>query len=360
MSDHIPGIQLSRLFHEHYVAPRLSAAMQTLLYASALVGPGSEVLGFDTSMSCDHDWGPRVLIFIRESDISQKEAILAALQYEVPASFYNYPIEINQTVVTTVPSYYGSRLGVSPTKLFEGLDPVDWLTFSSQTLAELSGGAIYRDDIVELTTAHESLRYYPKDVWLFLMASVWNRIGQEEHLMPRAGFVGDELGSSLVASRLVRDVMSLCFLIERRYAPYPKWFGTAFRQLTCSSEMLPHLQKAQNTSEWRVREQAFAKAYQIVAQMHNELQLTEPLDTTVKLFYDRPFSVIGGGRFAEALVSEIEDPMLRKLAAFGFGGIDQISDNTDFRAISERFQAATGEINPLRAFFDRLGNERDQ
>ncbi|MGQ7887330.1 DUF4037 domain-containing protein [Paenibacillus sp. WC2504] len=359
MSSHIPGILLSRLFHEHYIAPRLSSTMPALSYASALVGPGSEVLGFDTSMSCDHDWGPRVLIFIRESDITQKEAILAALQHEVPISFYNYPVDIYQTIVTTVPRYFGRRLGVNPTKLFEGLNLVDWLTIPSQTLAELSGGAIFRDDIGELTTVHQQLIYYPKDVWLFLMASVWNRIGQEEHLMPRAGFVGDELGSALIASRLIRDVMSVCFLIERRYTPYPKWFGTAFRQLTCSSELLPHLQKAQNTNEWREREQSLAKAYQIVALMHNELQMTEPLDSEVKFFYDRPFSVIGGGRFAEALVSKIEDPTLRKLAAFGFGGIDQISDNTDFRAISERFQTS-GEINPLRVFFDRLGNERDQ
>jgi hypothetical protein len=47
--------------------------------------------------------------------------------------------------------------------------------------------------------------------------------------MPRAGFVGDELGSALIGSRLVRDIMNLCFLLEKQYAPYPKWFGTAFQ-----------------------------------------------------------------------------------------------------------------------------------
>ncbi|GGD58603.1 DUF4037 domain-containing protein [Paenibacillus nasutitermitis] len=354
MSDNISGVQLSQWFYEYYIVPRLSSIMPTLSYAAALVGPGSEVLGFDTPMSRDHDWGPRVLIFVHEADISQREAIFAALHKAAPATFNGFPLNVDQTIVATVPAYFGRRLGLSPSRLLEGLDLLDWLTIPAQRLAELTGGIVYRDDFGELTVVREHLSFYPQDVWLFLMASVWNRIGQEEHLMPRAGFVGDELGAALIASRLIRDVMSLCFLIERSYAPYPKWFGTAFRQLACADELMPYLEAAQNAKEWRGREQALSTTYQIVAQMHNELQLTEPIEVRVNHFFDRPFSVIGGNRFADALVSKIEDSSLRKLAAFNFGGIDQISDNTDFRAIQERFQSPSGETNPLRAFFDRL------
>jgi hypothetical protein len=35
--------------------------------------------------------------------------------------------------------------------------------------------------------------------------------------MGRAGYVGDELGAALIGSRLVRDMMRLCFLMERQY-----------------------------------------------------------------------------------------------------------------------------------------------
>ena len=66
----------------------------------------------------------------------------------------------------------------------------------------------------------DRFKYYPRDVWLYLMASGWNRIGQEEHLMGRAGLAGDEIGSALIGSRLVRDLMRLCFLMEQQYAPY--------------------------------------------------------------------------------------------------------------------------------------------
>lgn len=354
MSDPISGVQLSQRFYEKYIVPRLSTAMPTLSYASALIGPGSEVLGFDTPMSRDHDWGPRLQIFVREDDVSQREAIEAALHMEAPATFNGFSLKVDQTLVTTVPTYYGRRLGLSPDRLLDGLELLDWLTIPSQILAELTGGTVFRDDIGELTVIRDYLSFYPQDVWLFLMAAIWNRIGQEEHLMPRAGFVGDELGAGLIASRLIRDVMSLCFLMERRYAPYSKWFGTAFRQLTCANKLLPSLKAAQNAKEWQEREQALSTTYQIVAQMHNELQLTEPIEGKVKLFFDRPFSVIGGNCFADALVSKIQDSSLRKLAAFRFGGIDQISDNTDFRAVQERFQIPIGEKNPLRALLDRL------
>ena len=110
----------------------------------------------------------------------------------------------------------------------------------------MTAGAVYFDNVGELTRFRETLAWYPQDVWLYLMASIWDRIGQEEHLMPRAGFVGDELGSALIGSRLVRDIMSLCFLMEKQYAPYPKWFGSAFKKLACAEELSPILWSATN------------------------------------------------------------------------------------------------------------------
>src|ERR687893_36730 len=53
--------------------------------------------------------------------------------------------------------------------------------------------------------------YYPRDVWLYLLAAGWERVGQEEHLMGRAGIAGDELGSAIIAARLARDLMRLGF-----------------------------------------------------------------------------------------------------------------------------------------------------
>ncbi len=54
-------------------------------YAAALVGPGSEVLGFDTDRSVDHDWGPRLHVFLSDSDAERHAAaITAALASRLP------------------------------------------------------------------------------------------------------------------------------------------------------------------------------------------------------------------------------------------------------------------------------------
>jgi hypothetical protein len=55
----------------------------------------------------------------------------------------------------------------------------------------------------------------------------------------RCGDVGDDIGSRIITARLAHDVMRLCFLVERRYVPYPKWFGTAFARLSCAREISP-------------------------------------------------------------------------------------------------------------------------
>ncbi len=123
------------------------------------------------------------------------------------------------------------------------IEPIDWLTFPEQKLRTLMAGAVFHDDI-GLQAVRDRFAYYPHDVWLYLLAAGWARIGQEEHLMGRAGYVGDEIGSALIGARLVRDIMRLCFLMERQYAPYPKWFGTAFQQLNAAATLTPILQQA--------------------------------------------------------------------------------------------------------------------
>src|SRR5687768_9212505 len=107
--------------------------------------------------------------------------------------------------------------------------------------------------------------YYPHDVWLYLLAAGWGRIGQDEHLMGRAGMVGDEIGSAIIGARLVRDVMRLCFLMERVHAPYPKWLGTGFQRLSCAAELSPHLRAALSAEEWREREARLVPAYETIA-----------------------------------------------------------------------------------------------
>jgi hypothetical protein len=189
---------------------------------------------------------------------------------------------------------------------------------------------VFRDDSGALTQARADLAYYPHAVWLWLLACQWRRLDQEEPFVGRAAEAGDDLGSRVVAARLVRDVMQLCFLLERVYAPYPKWFGTAFAHLDAATEVGPALTRAIGADAFAEREAALVDAYEAVARRHNALGVTDPVDPTARAFYGRPFRVLGAQRFVDACLARVSDPALPARPLIG--GVDQWSDNTDLRS----------------------------
>jgi len=347
--DFIPGLELSKRFYWNAVRPILDVQFPALPHAAALIGSGSEVLGFDDPMSADHHWGPRVMLFLPdESQQRYAEAIQEVLRHRLPYEFEGYPTNftepdpkdngtqllravargpVNHRVSTqTMRAFFINYLGFD---IEQPLEPADWLTFSEQGLRTITTGMIYHDGI-GLQGVCNRFAYYPHEVWLYLLAAGWARLSQEEHLMGRAGWVGDEVGSALIGGRLVRDIMRLCFLMERKYAPYPKWFGTAFRQLLCAEKLWPTLQRALLADTWQSREANLVAAYEHIAAMHKALQLTEPLPDRAIPFWGRPFQVIAFHGFAEALLSRISDPAMSRIVQQPpIGNIDLFSDSTD-------------------------------
>ena len=86
-----PGIQLSHDFYWQAVRP-LVDTNAPIRHTAALIGPGSEVLGFDDAMSTDHHWGPRVMLFLAPEDHArQATAIDRMLAEQLPRSFAGYP-----------------------------------------------------------------------------------------------------------------------------------------------------------------------------------------------------------------------------------------------------------------------------
>ena len=305
----IPGRELSRLFYQEAVKPILDENFPELRYSAALIGSGSEVLGFDTEMSTDHHWGPRVQLFLEDDDLDNfGPTINETLAGRLPTTFRGYStnfgppdpedsgtqllVEIeggpvnHRVEMFTLQAYCLEYLGIEPET---ELSPADWLTIPGQKLRTITAGAIFRDDSGELTRLQGRLAYYPHDIWLAMLAAGWSRVGQEEAFMGRTGLLGDELGSRLIAGRLVHDLMALCFLMERQYPPYSKWFGTAFQTLSCAGRLTPLFQAVLDARSWREREEPLVAAYEIVAGKFNELGITEPLPARPSLFHGRPF-----------------------------------------------------------------------
>jgi hypothetical protein len=338
----LPGLELSRRFYAEAVAPLLRAHAGTLPHGAARLGTGSEVLGFDTARSADHEWGPRLQLFLRPEDAaSQGPDIIAMLSQRLPRDFLGYPTHFagegpvrimtettgpvsHRVDVTDLGTWCENELGFDPRA---GVSAFDWLATPTQRLAETTAGAVFHDDLGELVPLRERLRWYPTEVWRYVLACQWQRVSQEEAFVGRAGEVGDELGSAVVAARLVRDLMRLALLQQRRYPPYAKWLGSAFARLPAAAPLVAVLRAALSAADWHERERHLCEAYEYLADAQNALGLASPVDPTTRPYHGRPFRVLHAERFAEALRAGLTDDWLRALPPIG--AVDQFLDNTD-------------------------------
>lgn len=328
----MPSLELNATFYRDAVAPLVTPWR----HSAALLGWGSDVLGFDTPRSTDHGWGLRLQVFVEHRDL---EAAQAAIDGGLPDSFAGHPVRYgwdgeparHHVAVTTLASWLRSHLGRDPR---EGMTAFDWLVVPQQLLLGVVRGAVYADDLGTLEPVRSMLRWYPRDVWLWMMASQWRRIAQEEAFVGRTAEVGDDLGSRLVAARLVRELMRLCFLLACQYWPYTKWFGTAFAQLDDPDGLGEALGQVLAASDHPARGAALATSYELVAARHNARRTTSHVDTRVRGFHDRGFVVLMADRFADACLSAVADERLRVIPLVG--SVDQFADSTDVLSRPDR------------------------
>jgi hypothetical protein len=343
----IPGLELSRIFYTEAVRPILDRRFPGLVHSAGRLYLGSDILGFDSPRSMDHDWGPKTSIFLLEADYTSSLAdeIKRVLGEELPFEVRGFPTNFDDRHGTGVMAPTAMRpirhgVGVMTARWFfrrylaadplatDSLRADEWISIPEQHLRTVTMGGVFHDGTGELMCARERLRWYPHDVWLYLLAAQWRRIEQEEPFMGRCAEAGDELGSRIVAARMIREVMRLCFLMERQYAPYVKWFGTAFSHLACAPRLMPLFDATFQATTWPERERHLSAAYETIADLHNALGITQRLSPRVSRFFGRPYLVIHGDRFVTAILAAIEDEAVKRLPPH-LGSITQWVDSTD-------------------------------
>jgi hypothetical protein len=290
-------------------------------------------------------WGPRLVLFLPEDGFDQqRNRVDSVLRDDLPPVFKGYstnfgspdeigvrlmmPVETgpvdHMIEISTIPAYFKSYLGFNP---YNEVSFIEWLSFSEHRLLAVTAGKVFHDDL-GLEEVRRKLAYYPHDIWLYLLASQWAKIGQEEAFVGRTGDVGDELGSMVIAGRLVNALMHLCFLMERRYAPYSKWFGSGFARLKIAPELIPLFHSILLSDNWRSREGYFVRVYEVLARRHNELNITAQLPEKVSWFHNRPYLVIHADEFASAIQAAIMDETVRAFPPMR-GSINQLIELTD-------------------------------
>jgi Domain of unknown function (DUF4037) len=321
------GRSVAARYYSELVAPLLLQQWPGLRHAAGRLGSGSEVVGLDDQLSRDHDWGLRLTVLV---DADMREAVAELLSRALPDSFDGLRTRLTFTgqsesvlaaEVETASDFVRSRLGLDPRS---GMGSLDWLTVTGQAVLEVVAGPVFHDSAGEISDIRERLRWYPDDVWRYVIACDWARLAEEMPLMSRAGDRGDDLGSRVIAARLVDSAMHLGFMLERQWTPYSKWRGSMFARLPSMQPVRSALVATLQAGTWRERQACLGVAVDQLQRVQNARGLSSCPVAAVP-FYDRPYIHIDG-QIIDDLLSAITDPVLRRLPR-GRGSIEQQSDN---------------------------------
>ena len=178
-------------------------------------------------------------------------------------------------------------------------------------------------------------------MWRYALAAQWERISEVEAFVGSTGVVGNDTGSRVVAARVVRDLIRLAFLLERRYAPYRSGSGALRAPRAARATSGPSSRgccrpttgrSARGTSSTRT---ASSRGSTTTSGSPSRSS-TEPSS-----FHDRPYKVIHGDRFAAAIRATIDHPAVLALPP-KLGTIDQVTDRGDILGSPQRCRALAG------------------
>jgi hypothetical protein len=318
------------MFYAEVVGPALAVP-----HTACLIGEGSEVLGYDTERSRDHEWGPRVQIFVERALV---EPTRVQIETTLPESFHGLPTRwfslarghvAHHIEVETAEEWLSQHLPTLP----RDPDLAVWLAAPQQHLLQLTAGDVFRDDLGELTRRRLTYQWYPQDAWRWMIASQWHLIGNVEPLIGRTIENGDQRGARLLTAQLCRLIMEMAYLQHRRYRPYPKWFGHGFAALPVSGSLGPLLDEALADPPVQRRDGPAQQALLQLAAAHNDLHVSGSVEPLIGHFEvgvndaTRPYPVLNTAAFIEATVRSIVDDRVANLPRVGT--LDQLTHADD-------------------------------
>lgn len=238
------GLRLSEEYFATYGLPMLSDLFPetSSRIAVGLVGPGSECFGFDDKISRDHDWGPSFCIWLEDEDLHKFGGFLQKAYDQLPKIFKSY----GPRLATAGEKF---RVGVCSTKSFylrhTGLDHPpgklnEWLKIPEEALSVCTNGRVFYDPMgIFSDWRRKLLNYYPEDVRLRRISSRCMTSAQSgQYNFPRSVKRGDLFAVSQSETVFSHDIISLVFLLNRKYAPFYKWMHRSVRDLEILGEFI--------------------------------------------------------------------------------------------------------------------------
>lgn len=238
------GLDLAEAYYQTHGASMIkrTAMAYTDRIAVGLVGAGSECFGFDDEISRDHDWGPGFCMWLTAEDYVNIGTILQEAYEKLPSTFKGFgprsasPGEEGRVGVSEIKAFYRTYTGLdhAPADLGE------WLFIPEQSLALCTNGKIFADPLGIFSQWRETLiSFYPEDVRLKKISSRCMTIAQAgQYNFVRSLRRKELFAAHYAEAQFCADVISLVFLLNRRYTPFYKWMHRAVKELPLLGEKI--------------------------------------------------------------------------------------------------------------------------
>ena len=228
------GLELAKSYYETYGREMISVGFSNIenRIAIGLVGEGSECLGFDDSISLDHDFEPGFCMFLTDEDEAVYGFKLQRAYNTLPKEFNGFKRNLVNPVggarhgVFSISNFYSKYLGYNNVP-----DSIEkWLYTPSSMFLNVTNGMIFRDDLGEFSKIRDAIKLgYPEDIRLKKIAANTIFAAQSgQYNYKRVLDRGDVGASILSLNEFVKRIISIVYLLNNKYEPFYKW---AFRGL---------------------------------------------------------------------------------------------------------------------------------
>ena len=200
----------------------------------ALVGVGSECLGFDDEISEDHDFSSRCQLFLDDSDYktykSDLESSLKIFCKDLESLTSNLK-DINVEIMS-IPNFYKYYT------LFENGPKTEseYRKVPMDLLCVATNGKVFLDNLGKFSEIRNRLlNFYPEDIRLKKIAFQLNKMAQSgQYNYSRMIKRGDTVAANIAQGEFVKHYLEFVHLLNKKYMPFYKW---SYRS-ACSLEIL--------------------------------------------------------------------------------------------------------------------------
>lgn len=247
------GLELSRLYYEKAGKPMLEEKYPAYIgrIAVGLVGEGSECLGYDDAYSTDHDYGPGFCVWLTKEDYEQIGKQMQADYDRLPDEFMGFPGRNTtgqsgkRVGVFEIGEFYRNIVGCERAPERES----EWAKLQEEMLRTVTNGEVFEDPLGEFSSVREGFCHRPEAVRLQKLCEQLALAGQAgQYNLPRMLKRGDFGSAHLCRNYFADAVISIGYLLNRRYRPFYKWQIRDMEQFTVLRELPEKLVGLMETS----------------------------------------------------------------------------------------------------------------